>query len=156
MLAFKKDTSIEVETYRIESYQASPRPFESHHPNNNTRIIKSIKQFKFRKGDYYIPMNQVANRFLIETLEPNAEDSYFTWNFFDGVLGQKEGYSSYVFEETATEFLKNNPDVKTKLEQRKVSDSAFAKNAGAQLNFVYQNSHYYEPAHMLYPVFRVL
>ena len=52
-------------------------------------------------------MNQVANRFLIETLEPQAEDSYFAWNFFDGILGQKEGYSAYAFEDIAADYLKN-------------------------------------------------
>jgi hypothetical protein len=35
-------------------------------------------------------MNQEANRFIMEVLEPQAPDSYFTWNFFDGILGQKE------------------------------------------------------------------
>ena len=46
LIALKKDTTIEVETYRIESYQSSPRPFEGHHPNNNTRILKSLKNIK--------------------------------------------------------------------------------------------------------------
>ena len=59
-----------------------------------------------------IVMNQVANRFLIETLEPQAEDSYFTWNFFDAILGQKEGYSAYSFEDIAADYLKKNPELK--------------------------------------------
>ena len=101
-------------------------------------------------------MDQPANRFIIETLEPQAEDSYFTWNFFDASLGQKEGFSDYVFEETAAAFLKANPDVRARLEQRKATDSTFAKSAQAQLNFVYQNSPYYEPSHMAYPVYRVV
>ncbi len=150
------DTIIEVEAYRIESYQSIPRPFEGHHVNNNVRLSKHIKKGAFRKGDYYVEMNTAANRFLIQVLEPNTEDSYFTWNFFDAILGQKEGFSSYVFEETATEFLRNNPSIKAKLEERKKGDSTFAKSAGAQLNFVFQNSPFYEPAHMQYPVFRVL
>jgi hypothetical protein len=99
-------------------------------------------------------MNQAANRFLIEVLEPQAEDSYFAWNFFDPILGQKEGFSDYVFEETAAELLKLNPDLRNKLEERKASDTTFAQNARAQLNFIFQNSPYYEPAHMQYPVFR--
>ena len=61
-------------------------------------------------------MNQIANRFLIETLEPQGEDSYFAWNFFDPILGQKEGYSDYAFEDIAADYLKNHPDVKTKLD----------------------------------------
>lgn len=93
--------------------------------------------------------------FLIETLEPQAEDSYFTWNYFDAILGQKEGYSAYAFEDIAAEYLKIiltseiNWNCKSK-------DTAFAKSGRAQLNFVYQNSHWYEPAHMRYPVYRII
>jgi hypothetical protein len=151
-----KDSSIEVESYRITNYQSGARPYEGHHPNSNVQIEKIIKKVSFRKGDYLIPFNQKAARFLIETLEPQAEDSYFAWNFFDPILGQKEGFSGYVFEETASEFLQKHPEVKAKLEQRKATDSAFAKNGAAQLNFVFQNSPYYEPAHMQYPVYRIL
>jgi hypothetical protein len=156
MRQLTKDSTIEVEAYRIENYQASTRPFEGHRPNSNVRVSKTLKEIKFQKGDYYIPLNQRANRFLIETLEPQAEDSYFAWNFFDAILGQKEGFSDYVFEETAVEFLKQNPKIKNKLEQRRASDSAFAKNRAAQLDFVYKNSPYYEPAHFQYPVYRVV
>lgn len=92
---------------------------------------------------------------MVETLEPHAEDSYFAWNFFDAILGQKEGFSDYVFEETASEFLKQNPDVKTRLDERKAADTAFANNARAQLDFIYKNSPYYEPAHLQYPVYRL-
>jgi hypothetical protein len=100
-------------------------------------------------------MDQVANRFLIETLEPQAEDSYFTWNFFDPILSQKEGYSAYAFEDIAAAYLKNNPDLKLKMDQRRATDSVFAKDERAQLNYVYQNSPWFEPAYMRYPVYRV-
>jgi hypothetical protein len=156
MQQLKKDTSLGVEVYKIESYQSSPRPFEGHHLNTNVRTSKTIKKMRFRTGDYYIPLKGAANRFLIETLEPQAQDSYFAWNFFDPILGQKEGFSDYVFEERAAEFLKQNPVVRAKLEERKRSDSAFAKNGQAQLNFVYQNSPYFEPAFMEYPVYRLM
>ena len=101
-------------------------------------------------------MNQIANRFLIETLEPQGEDSYFAWNFFDPILGQKEGYSDYAFEDIAAEYLKNHTDVKTKLDQRRTNDSAFTKNGRAQLDFVFQNSPYFEPAYLQYPVYRIM
>jgi hypothetical protein len=156
MRQLTKDTAMQVEVYRIEDYKTAPRQFEMHHVNSDVKTSTTMKEMKFRKGDYYVPMNQVANRFLIEVLEPQAEDSYFAWNYFDGVLGQKEGYSSYVFEETANEYLKGHPEVKTKLEQRRATDTAFAKSGSAQLNFVFQNSPYYEQEHMRYPVYRVM
>ena len=155
MRRLTKDTTIEVEWYKIETYQTSPRPYEGHHLNSAVKISTQTKTMNFRKGDWYIPMNQTANRFLIETLEPQGEDSYFAWNFFDPILGQKEGYSDYAFEDIAAEYLKNNPDVKTKLVQRRTNDSAFEKNGRAQLDFVYQNSTYFEPAYLQYPVYRV-
>src|SRR5215204_1028878 len=151
-----KDTLIEVEAYHIDDYKTSPRQFEDHHINSDVVISSSIKKISFQKGDYYIPMNQTANRFLMEVLEPHAPDSYFAWNYFDAILGQKEGFSDYAFEETAVELLKNDPDLKSKLEDRRARDTAFANNAGAQLNFIYQHSPYYERAHMNYPVYRVI
>ncbi|HEY0677057.1 MAG TPA: M14 family metallopeptidase [Chitinophagaceae bacterium] len=156
MRQLNKDTSIEVEVYRIDDYKTSPRQSEMHHINSDVKVSSTRQTMKFRKGDYFIPMNQVANRFVVEVLEPQNDDSYFAWNFFDGILGQKEGFSGYSFEETAVEFLKNNPDVKNKLEQRRATDTAFAKSGSAQLNFVFQHSPYYEKEHMRYPVYRVL
>jgi len=156
MLQLKKDTTLEVEVYNIDDYKTSARQYEMHHINSEMKIRTSLQQMKFRKGDYYIPMDQSANRFVIETLEPQAEDSYFAWNFFDAILGQKEGYSGYSFEDIAAIYLKTNPDLKNKLEQRRSTDTVFAKSANAQLNFVFQNSPYFEPVNMRYPVYRLL
>jgi len=156
ILQLKNDTALEVEAYKIESYQSGARPYEGHHPNRDVRVSTSVKKVHFRKGDYYISTAQKDVRFLIEVLEPQAEDSYFAWNFFDAILGQKEGFSDYVFEETAAEFLRSHPDVKQKLEERKKTDSAFAKNGYTQLDFVYRNSPYYEPSHNQYPVYRLM
>ncbi len=155
MTQFKKDTLIEVEVYRIDDYKTTPRQYEMHHPNTDVKISTSVKKIKFRKGDWYISMNQTANHFLIETLEPQSEDSYFSWNFFDAVLSQKEGYSAYVFEDIAATYLNTNSILKQKLEQRRNSDSSFVKNGRAQLNFIYENSPWYEPDYLKYPIYRV-
>jgi len=156
MNQLKRDTTIEVEVYRIDDYKTSPRQYEMHHLNSDVKVSATTQKMKFSKGDWYIPMNQEANRFLTETLEPQAEDSYFAWNFFDPILGQKEGYSAYAFEDIAADYLKNNPSIKAKLDQRRATDTAFAKNGRAQLNFVYENSPWTEPAYLRYPVYRVL
>jgi len=157
MSRFEKDTTLEfVEWYKIEDYKTTPRQYEMHHLNSDVVVSKQYARHRFRKGDWYIPMDQPANRFLIETLEPQAEDSYFAWNFFDAILGQKEGYSAYVFEDKATQYLSENPALRTQLEQRRAADTNFAKSARAQLDFVYRNSPWVEPDHNRYPVFRVL
>lgn len=155
MTQLKKDSTIEVEVYRIDDYKTAPRQYEMHHINSDVKTTTLMQKIKFKKGDYIIPMNQVANRFIMEVLEPTADDSYFAWNFFDAILGQKEGYSGYAFEDIAAEYLKNNAELKNKLEQRRSSDTAFAKSGRAQLNFVYENSPWFEPNYLRYPVYRL-
>jgi hypothetical protein len=150
-----KDTLINVQVYRIEKYNGTATAYEAHHVNTNVEISTLTKAIQFRKGDWYIPMNQVANRFLIETLEPEAEDSYFAWNFFDGILGQKEGYSAYVFEDKAAAILEKNAALKKQLLEKQQTDSQFAKSARAQLDFIFKQTPYYEPEHLRYPVYRV-
>jgi len=156
MSQLKKDTTIEVEYYKIDDYKAMVRQYEMHHMNSDLKTTTLSQKISFKKGDWYIPLNQVANRYLIETLEPHNEDSYFSWNYFDAILGQKEGYSAYAFEDIAADYLKKNPEVKTKLDQRVATDTSFAKSGRAQLNFVYQNSPWFEPALNQYPVYRVI
>ena len=144
MRAFGADTAINITEYHIEDYKSSARPYEMHHLNSDVKVSSRQRTMNFRKGDYYVPMNQVANRFLMEVLEPQADDSYFAWNYFDGVLGRKEWYSAYAFEDSAAVFLKGHPELREKMEKEK-----------EKLEFVYRSSPYYEPEYMRYPVYRV-
>ena len=155
MQLLQHDTTILVEIYHIADFQSYTKPFEKHYLHTNIKVTSSKDSIRFRKGDCYIPMNQNANRFLMETLEPTAGDSFFAWNFFDAILGQKEGYSPYVFEDTGAEYLKQHPELQELLNKKKAGDTAFSNNASAQLNFVFKNSPYAEPEYMRYPVYRV-
>ena len=101
-------------------------------------------------------MNQIATRYITEMLEPQGDDSFFAWNFFDAILQQKEGYSDYRWEDVAGEILKNDSALQQKLIIKKQADLNFANNAHAQLDFIFKNSTYYEKAHMLYPVYRLI
>jgi len=152
----KNDTLLNVSAYHIDDFKASPRAYEKHHKNSGVKVTASQQNIKFLKGDYYIELNQPANRYLVEMLEPTGDDSFFAWNFFDAILQQKEGYSDYRWEDVAADVLKGTPGLRKELEQRKKSDTAFAGNAGAQLDFIYKRSPYYEPTHLRYPVYRLL
>jgi hypothetical protein len=115
-----------------------------------------MDKIAFKVGDYIIPTQQFAVKYLLETLEPEAPDSFFNWNFFDTVLQQKEGYSAYVFEDLALEILEKNPILKKEFEKKKADENLFAENGSAQLDWIYKNSAYYEAAHLTYPVYRIL
>ncbi|MFN5704621.1 MAG: M14 family zinc carboxypeptidase [bacterium] len=151
----KKDTLMTVSVYYIEDYKTVNKPYEGHYLHSNVKLNKKEIQILVRKGDYIIYADQFQNRYIVETLEPEAVDSYFNWNFFDAILGQKEHFSDYVFEDTAAELLKNNKDLNDKFEKKKTEDAEFAKNKYAQLEYIYKSSEYFEKTFMRYPVYRL-
>ena len=155
IMRFSYDTTINVTAYHIDSYESTPRPYEKHYLHKNVMVTPGKIDMRFSEGDYIIWLDQPAKRYLVETLEPNAPDAFFAWNFFDGILQQKEGYSDYVFEDIAADILKKDPTLKAQLEEKSKQDPDFAKNANAQLDFVYKHSKYFEQSVMRYPVYRL-
>lgn len=149
------DGELAVDSYYITDYKTAARPYEGHYLHNTVLLATRPQSLQFYAGDYIVYVNQPQNRYIVETLEPQATDSFFSWNFFDSVLDQKEHYSAYVFEDTATGILKDNPELQKQLDQKKSADAEFAKNPRAQLEFVYKNSNYYESTHLRYPIARL-
>lgn len=149
------DTILAVTVYHIDSFETLSKPYEGHYKHSKTKVHSTVEKLKFRKGDYVFSTQQNARRFLVETLEPTGEDSYFAWNFFDAILQRKEGYSDYRWEDVAAAELKRNPALANALRARRDSDPRFGKDAGAQLLFVYENSRWFEAEYRRYPVFRI-
>jgi len=152
----QKDSTIRVEAYMIADYKTVQNPYEGHYRHYDVNVSPEQVEIPFRKGDVLVPVNQWRNRYIVETLEPEAPDSFFAWNFFDAILQQKEHFSSYVFEDHAVKILEENPEIKNALEAAKVSDSALVKSANRQLDFIYQRSVHREPEYLRYPIFRVM
>lgn len=149
------DTTIQVTVYYLDDFKTRTRPYEGHYMHYQTKVRAEKKTVHFRAGDWLIPTTQWTNRFIIEMLEPEGPDSFFSWNYFDSVLQQKEYFSSYVFEDKALEWLEEMPALKEALEKRKKEDPKFAKNGRAQLDFIYRRTPHYEKEHLRYPVFRI-
>lgn len=153
---FEKDTALTVEKQHIKNFETRKMAYEGHYLHYNTEVTTTPnQQIQFSKGDIFIPTNQVGIRYIIETLEAQAVDSFFNWNFFDTILQQKEGYSAYVFEDIAEEFLKENPSIKNEFEEKLITDESFAKNPQAQLYWIYTKTPHYEKAHKKLPIFKL-
>lgn len=155
MTVLENDSTLTVESYRIADYKTRTRAYEGHYPHYNTNVTNTTQTLIFKKGDFLINTAQDGFRYLIETLEPQAPDSFFNWNFFDTILQQKEHFSPYVFEDTAKQLLESDAVLKAEFETKKAEDNSFKNNWYAQLNWIYQHSNHYEKAHMQYPVYRL-
>ncbi|MEI6817647.1 MAG: M14 family metallopeptidase [Bacteroidota bacterium] len=165
-----KDTVLKVASYYIKDYETVKRPYEGHYLHYNTKINIVEQRIQYHKGDYVIttklplggegderwcePVDE--DRYAYQTLEPEATDSYFNWNFFDAILMQKEWYSDYVFEDIAADLLKNDKTLRDSLDAAKKKDAKLANDGRAQLDWLYHHSKYYEKTHNLYPVGKVM
>ncbi len=155
MARLTRDTVLSSDHMRIASYQTVRRPYEGHYLHYDVSVTaEEHTERQWRSGDVVVPLDQPAFRYLMETLDPRGEDSFFAWNFFDAILSRKEGYSDYVFEDLAADLLQSRPDIQQALQAKKDSDPDFAANPAAQLFFIYEHSPWSEPGYMLYPVAR--
>lgn len=150
----ENDSTISIEVYHIEDYKSRKTPYEGHYLHYNTKVRKSTETIIFKEGDHIVSTDQKGFRYILETLEPEAPDSFFNWNFFDTILQQKEGFSPYVWEDKALELIEKNENLRIQFEEKK-KDTVFAKNWHAQLDWIHKQSNNYEKAHLRYPVYRI-
>ena len=150
-----KDTLITAGIYKIESFETVNNAYEGHYMHYKTETEYKQELTQIKKGDYIISTQQEGVRYIMETLEPSAPDSFFNWNFFDTILQQKEGFSPYVWEDFAVEFLENHPEIKKEFEAKKLEDSEFSENWYLQLDWIHKQSPNYEKSHLRYPIIRV-
>lgn len=149
------DSIIEAEIYYIEKYKTVKQPYNGHYRHYDVETRQMTQEVQLLRGDWIIPARQSAIEYLVQTLEPNAYDSFFSWNFFDEILFRNEYFSPYIFEETAEELLKNDSQLKQTFKEKRKEDPDFAGNGYAQLRFIYEHSPWSESTYMRYPVYRV-
>ncbi len=155
MQRLEKDSLIKATFYKITDFKSPSQPYEGHYVHSGVQVEKLQKKRMYFKGDYIIYSDQEGIRFLMETIEPQAPDSYFAWNFFDGILQRKEYFSDYLFVEKIPEIFSDKPGLQEAFENKKRQDEQFAKNPQAQLEYIYSASRYAEPEYRIYPVGRI-
>lgn len=155
MTTIKNDTLINAEVYKIKNYSTYTSAYEGHYPHYDTKVEVLQETLNLNVGDVLISTHQPARRYIIEALEPELKDSFFNWNFFDSILQQKEGFSAYVFEDYAPNFLDDHPEIRKEFQLKKANDSSFKASTYKQLDWIFKQSPLYEKSHLRYPVFRV-
>jgi hypothetical protein len=153
MTKIKKDTVMNLGVFRVIEFESSTKPYEGHFQLKNPSIEKDNQLVNLKRGDCVISAKQKNALFIHSVLQPEAEDSYLVWNFFDSYLQQKEYFSSYVFVDKIEEILKRNPTLKKKYKAKLKEDEEFRSSEWNQLYFIYKNSPYFEPTFSVLPIY---
>jgi hypothetical protein len=145
-----------VQVYHIAGVSSRAGAYEGHMFHDEMRLERRSAQVAVRAGDMWIPLDQDQARYAIETLEPQGHDSFFRWGFFNSVLEKKEAYSHYVFEDHASELLRDEPALKEKFDAWKLANADKLSDQCAVLDFIFANcQRYVEPEWRRYPVLSV-
>ena len=143
----------EARVYRIESVTSRPGPYEGHLFHDQVQLSTQLESCQAAAGDYLLRLDQPNARYAVETLEPQAHDSFFRWGFFNSVLEQKEHFSDYVFEDTALQMLAEEPALRTAFDDWKTAHPELLADQLAVLGFIYAHGQRFaEPAWRRYPV----
>lgn len=148
------DMTVLLDVYYITDFETVDEPYEGHYLHSDVETQSEQMEVALHKGDFRISTQQPGLRYIVQTLEPRAADSFFAWGYFDAVLQQKEWFSPYVFEDIAEEVLANDAQLRQDFQTLREEDPDFAQNMWAQLIYVYRHSDYYEEEHKRYPVYR--
>ena len=152
----QEDRMQEVAYYHVVSVASRPNAYEGHMFHDDVQLEKRQGSVLLRAGDVIVPLDQDRARYVVETLEPLAHDSFFRWGFFNSVLEKKEAYSDYVFEDEAERLLADEPELAAKFADWKDANPALLSNQEAVLDFVFANcARYREPEWRRYPVFMI-
>ncbi|MRR18692.1 hypothetical protein EG827_00725 [bacterium] len=158
MRQLQNDTTLTVESYYIEGYEPAKRATQGHYYNSNVRLRSVTQVSDYLKGDYFIPLNQRANKYIVTMLEPQSESGFFAWNFFDSFLEGQDWYSVWGFESHLKELLDKDPVLRAAFDKARSEDQKMAADPVAQLQWLYQNTPVseLEKRTRLYPVGRIM
>jgi hypothetical protein len=156
MAPFTEASTIEAQYYHIASVRSRANAYEGHMYHDEVKLEARTASFTVQPGDFFIPLKQANARYAVETLEPQAHDSFFRWGFFNSVLEKKEAFSDYVFEDLALEMLETEPELRAKFEAWKAANPDLLAQQDKVLGFIFEHGkRHAEPEWRRYPVLSV-
>lgn len=145
----------DVQSYTFSDVSWRNRPYEGRH--GATYEVKLVHERReYPAGTIVVRTNQRAAKVAVHLLEPRSADSFVAWGFFDAIFEQKEYAEAYVMEREARDMLAADALLRKEFEQKLASDSTFANDSGARLNWFYLRSKWADPLMNKYPVARSL
>ena len=154
---FETLTTDQIDTltvFSVKSYKSPSNPYEGHFKLSKIEVGESRQELRLKPGDILIPSAQDGALFIHAALQPRAEDSYLTWNFFDSYLQQKEYFSNYVFKDQIADILAKDQKLNEEYQLRKATDEKFRNSEWDQLYFIYSRSPYFEQTFMRLPIYQ--
>ncbi len=154
MQTLTRPAELEVESYKLTQPKWRTTSYEGRIPLMvNAESVKEKRIYP--AGSVLIPMNQPLARIIALLLEPQSNDSFVYWGFFNAVLEQKEYAETYVMEPLARQMLDKDPALKEEFEKWKKEHPQVVADSWAQLNWFYSHTPWFDQQYGKYPLGRL-
>ena len=105
-------------------------------------------------GMIRVPADQPLGLLAAALLEPESQDSFLAWGFFPEILAGPSGAEDFVRAPMAEALLAADQEIRAKFEAKLASDPAFAADAAARHDWLYDRLPDRSPYHHIYPIVR--
>lgn len=153
MEPLKEARHVEVDMIRLEGFKTAA-PAEGRVSITSTGLRHETRTVVFPAGSVRISTDQPLGALATYLLEPESDDSFFAWGFFNEILSRVEYMEPYAIAPMAERMLADDPALKADFEKRLKDDEGFAASPLRRLTYFYERSPFYDDAYLLYPVGR--
>lgn len=135
----------------VVSHKFATTPFEGRFRVEAKVSFKPV-ELDSLSGWYKAKTEQSRGKLLTHLLHPEAPDSFFAWGDFHEIFQRTEYVENYALEPYARSMLKSSAKLALAFDRKIVKDKAFAADSKARLEWLYQQTPYYDKAYMKYPI----
>jgi len=150
----KEAATVPTSRYRFSDMKFREQPYEGRDTVSFNKE-EYTEDVTWPAGTYVVELNQPEAKIAVHLLEPNAPDSFVFWGFFTAIFEQKEYFEEYSMEPLAQKMAAENQALNKEFMVQKLSDTTFAKNQRAMLQFFYKQSPWWDTHKDVYPIGRV-
>ncbi|QGZ96121.1 M14 family metallopeptidase [Terricaulis silvestris] len=144
--------TVNIELLRLPQARAGVAPVEGRTRVTAGEPDRITREEWMPPGSIRVPTDQPLGDLAMILLEPQSEDSFFAWGFFNEILQRVEYLEAYALAPMADEMLANDAALRAEFEAKLATDPAFAADPDARLAWFYARSPYYDTRYQLYPV----
>jgi hypothetical protein len=155
METLKTARTVEVEMVRLDGFKTAA-PAEGRMNVTTTGVSRFVRKELFPAGSIRISTDQPLGALATYLLEPESEDSFLSWGFFNEILSRVEYMEPYAIAPMAERMLETDPALNAEFKKRLKDDKDFASSPLRRLQFFYERSPFYDDRYLLYPVGREL
>ena len=101
---------------------------------------------------YKVETSQPLGKLAVHLLQPEAVDSFFSWGDFNSIFQRTEYVENYALVPFANTMLQNNADISNKFNEKLKDNSDFKNDEQARLNWLYQQTPFYDKNYLKYPI----